>query len=56
MRLLLALVTALYLAPAAIADAPVILHDHFTYDEVIEGVRALPSVRHADETHTRMLE
>ena len=56
MRLLLAFVTALFLAPAALADAPVILHDHFTYDEVIEGVCAFPIVRHADETHTRMLK
>ena len=55
-RVFLVVAVALLAVPAASADAPRILHDHFVYDEVIEGVCAFPIVRHADEQHTRMLK
>jgi len=52
---LLAALGVLVLAPVAVAEPPVVFHDHFVYEEVIGGVCAFPIVREADEQHTRML-
>ena len=56
LMLVAALTVALALVPAAAADSPVVLHDHFVYEETIEGVCSFPIVRYADEQHTRMLK